>query len=138
MPLDATNAVKAPTIDSATEIRGVFELLHGKHKIPDVRVFRAVFEGTPVELVDLTTRISKQAQDALGKFLRDVTTCPPEVLTYAKLLLEGGHSLPPIALEATQPASTIVVARVPAGTYMNRVPNHQPHPALFGPDAPEN
>lgn len=140
MPPDAnSSASTAPTIDPADEIRGVFEKLNEQYKIPDVLVFRAVFEGTPVDLAVLKTKISRETHNALGMFLRDVTTCPPEVLAYAKeLLLEREHPLPPLALETSQPAPAIAVTKVPTGTYMNRVPNPQPHPTLFGPNAPEN
>jgi len=71
------------------EIRELFVKLHQGHGIADVRVFRAVFEGRSVDDVDLKTSITKEAHDALGTFLREVTTCPPEVLAHARELLLG-------------------------------------------------
>ena len=133
MPLDANSATKVPLVDLAEDIRKLFVGLHQNHKIPDVQVFREVYESE--RPIRLDTKIGRQAHDALGKFLRDVTTCPPEVLTYAKQLLFERE--PPLASEVPNPDPVVVVAP-PSATYRGRVPNHQPHPALFGPDAPEN
>lgn len=130
MPLDARGA-EAPATDPADDVRKPFETLHGQYQIPDVLVFRQVYEGLAV---DLNTKISRQAHDALGRFLRDVTTCPSEVLAHAReLLLEREHPLPPIVLAAPQLESAIVVARA-ASTYRGRVPNHTPHPIFVGQD----
>lgn len=129
MPHDATHASLAPSHDPATEIRGVFEKLSEKHKIPDVLVFREVYEhDRPIRL---DTRISPRARVALGRFLRDVTACPPEVLAHARQLLLPREEPPEPAVEP-DPAPAIVVTREPAATYMGRVPNHTPHPTIFG------